>query len=72
MALHTWLIYLAAALGLSLTPCVFPMIPILSGIIVGHGHAISKGRAFSLSMLYVLGMAVTYAAAGVAAPDQLR
>jgi len=52
---------------LALTPCVFPMIPILSGIIVGHGHAISRGRAFSLSSLYVLGMAVTYAAAGVAA-----
>ncbi len=52
---------------LALTPCVFPMIPILSGIIVGHGHTISKGRAFSLSALYVLGMAVTYAAAGVAA-----
>jgi len=52
---------------LALTPCVFPMVPILSGIIVGHGHAISKGRAFSLSALYVLGMAVTYAAAGVAA-----
>ncbi|WP_374267115.1 protein-disulfide reductase DsbD [Zoogloea sp.] len=52
---------------LAFTPCVFPMIPILSGIIVGHGHGITKGRAFSLSLLYVLGMAVTYAAAGVAA-----
>jgi thiol:disulfide interchange protein DsbD len=52
---------------LTFTPCVFPMIPILSGIIVGHGHAISKGRAFGLSSLYVLGMALTYAAAGVAA-----
>jgi len=52
---------------LAFTPCVFPMIPILSGIIVGHGHAISKGRALGLSLLYVLGMAVTYAAAGVAA-----
>lgn len=52
---------------LALTPCVFPMIPILSGIIVGHGHTISRSRAFSLSALYVLGMAVTYAAAGVAA-----
>lgn len=52
---------------LAFTPCVFPMIPILSGIIVGHGHAISKGRALALSLLYVLGMAVTYAAAGVAA-----
>ena len=52
---------------LTFTPCVFPMIPILSGIIVGHGHAISKGRALGLSSLYVLGMALTYAAAGVAA-----
>ncbi|NML25659.1 protein-disulfide reductase DsbD [Zoogloea dura] len=52
---------------LAFTPCVFPMIPILSGIIVGHGHAISKGRAFGLSALYVLGMALTYTAAGVAA-----
>jgi thiol:disulfide interchange protein DsbD len=52
---------------LTFTPCVFPMIPILSGIIVGHGHTISKGRAFALSSLYVLGMALTYAAAGVAA-----
>ncbi|MFC5302160.1 protein-disulfide reductase DsbD [Azospira restricta] len=52
---------------LSLTPCVFPMIPILSGIIVGSGHQVSHARAFALSLAYVLGMAVTYAAAGVAA-----
>ncbi|AYH42131.1 protein-disulfide reductase DsbD [Azoarcus sp. DN11] len=52
---------------LAFTPCMFPMIPILSGIIVGHGHNISRGRAFMLSLVYVLGMAVTYAAAGVAA-----
>jgi thioredoxin:protein disulfide reductase len=52
---------------LAFTPCVFPMIPILSGIIVGHGHEISKGRALGLSLIYVLGMAVTYTAAGVAA-----
>ena len=52
---------------LSLTPCVFPMIPILSGIIVNHGHAVSHVRAFVLSLAYVLGMAVTYAAIGVAA-----
>ncbi len=52
---------------LSLTPCVFPMIPILSGIIVNHGHAVSHARAFILSCAYVLGMAVTYAAVGVAA-----
>lgn len=55
---------------LALTPCVFPMIPILSGIIVGSGgkaRKVSHGRAFALSLAYVLGMAVTYAAAGVAA-----
>jgi thiol:disulfide interchange protein DsbD len=52
---------------LSLTPCVFPMVPILSGIIVNHGHAVSHARAFVLSLAYVLGMAVTYAAVGVAA-----
>ncbi len=56
---------------LSLTPCVFPMIPILSGIIVGSvgksGHKVSHARAFLLSLVYVLGMAVTYAAAGVGA-----
>ncbi|MDA8260991.1 MAG: protein-disulfide reductase DsbD [Betaproteobacteria bacterium] len=52
---------------LSLTPCVFPMIPILSGIIVNHGHAVTHLRAFVLSLAYVLGMAVTYAAVGIAA-----
>jgi thiol:disulfide interchange protein DsbD len=59
--------FFGAGLLLALTPCVFPMIPILSGIIVGHGHAISKTHAFMLSLVYVFGMAVTYAAAGVAA-----
>ena len=55
---------------LSLTPCVFPMIPILSGIIVGAGRAgkgVSHARGFVLSLGYVLGMAITYALAGVAA-----
>ena len=60
-------LFFIAGLGLSLTPCVFPMIPILSGIIAGQGHKISRGRGFALSLAYVLGMAVTYAAAGVAA-----
>ena len=59
--------FFVAGLGLSLTPCVFPMIPILSGIIAGQGHKISRGRGFALSLTYVLGMALTYAAAGVAA-----
>ncbi|MDO9224977.1 MAG: protein-disulfide reductase DsbD [Pseudomonadota bacterium] len=52
---------------LSLTPCVFPMIPILSGIIVGQGAGITKRKGFMLSLAYVLGMAMTYAMAGVAA-----
>jgi thiol:disulfide interchange protein DsbD len=52
---------------LSLTPCVFPMIPILSGIIVGEGHKLTKRKSFGLSLAYVLGMAVTYALAGIAA-----
>ena len=52
---------------LSFTPCVFPMIPILSGIIVNHGHAVTHARAFLLSLAYVLGMAVTYALVGIAA-----
>lgn len=52
---------------LAFTPCVFPMIPILSGIIVGQGKTISRLRALGLTLTYVLAMAVTYALAGVAA-----
>ncbi|OIQ98248.1 thiol:disulfide interchange protein DsbD precursor [mine drainage metagenome] len=65
-----WLVvsfFFGAGLLLSLTPCVFPMIPILSGIIVGRGHKITHAHAFILSLAYVLGMAITYAIAGVAA-----
>jgi thioredoxin:protein disulfide reductase len=65
-----WLIvsfFFGAGLLLALTPCVFPMIPILSGIIVGRGHKITHVHAFILSLAYVLGMAITYAGAGVAA-----
>ena len=52
---------------LAFTPCVFPMIPILSGILVPHGEHLTHARGFALSLVYVLGMALTYAAAGVAA-----
>lgn len=52
---------------LALTPCVFPMIPILSGIIAGEGTRLTRTRGFILSLTYVLGMAVTYTAAGVLA-----
>jgi len=60
--------FFAAGLLLTFTPCVLPMIPILSGIIVGEGReAHNKGRAFALSLAYVAGMAVTYTALGIAA-----
>lgn len=59
--------FLGFGLLLALTPCVFPMIPILSGIIVGQGKTMTRGRGLSLSAIYVLGMAITYAMAGVAA-----
>lgn len=52
---------------LSLTPCIFPMIPILSGIIVGHGNHITTMRAFLLSLSYVLASAVTYTLFGILA-----
>ena len=52
---------------LAFTPCVFPMIPILSSIIAGQGSDISAKRAFGLSAVYVLAMAVTYTIAGVVA-----
>lgn len=50
---------------LAFTPCVFPMIPILSGIIVGQGKEITPGKAFGLSLVYVLAMALTYTVVGV-------
>ena len=59
-----------AGLLLSMTPCVLPMIPILSSIIVGQhrvNNAAAKWHGFSLSLAYVLGMALSYALAGVAA-----
>ncbi len=58
-------IFFAAGLGLAFTPCVLPMVPILSSIIVGQGSSVTRVRAFTLSLAYVLGMAVTYAALGV-------
>ena len=65
-----WIIvsfFFGAGLLLAFTPCMFPMIPILSGIIVGRGHKITHMHGFILSLAYVLGMALTYAAVGVAA-----
>jgi thioredoxin:protein disulfide reductase len=59
--------FLAFGLLLAFTPCVLPMIPILSGIIAGEGRSLTKSRALALSLAYVIGMALTYALAGVAA-----
>jgi thiol:disulfide interchange protein DsbD len=58
--------FFGAGLLLSFTPCVLPMVPIVAGLIAGEGANVTRGRAFSLSLAYVLGMAATYTAAGVA------
>lgn len=57
--------FFALGLGLAFTPCVFPMYPILTGIIAGAGHRLSTGRAFLLSLVYVQGMAATYTLLGL-------
>lgn len=65
-----WLIlsgFFGIGLLLAFTPCVFPMFPILSGIIARKGKYLTKKHGFILALAYVLGMAITYAIAGVAA-----
>jgi len=57
--------FFGLGLLLAFTPCVFPMIPILSSIIVGEGEKITTRRAFSLSLAYILAMSITYTVAGV-------
>ncbi|MDO6459954.1 protein-disulfide reductase DsbD [Granulosicoccaceae sp. 1_MG-2023] len=57
--------FFGLGLLLAFTPCVFPMIPILSSLIVGQGEKISTGRAFILSLVYVLAMALTYTVVGI-------
>ncbi len=75
---HLALVMLSFAgfgLLLAFTPCCLPMVPILSGIIVGQGPSLTPLRAFTLSLTYVLGMALTYTAAGAlfaAAGSQLQ
>ena len=61
----TLAIFFGAGLLLAFTPCVFPMIPILSGIIVGQGKDITTRKAFYLSLVYVLAMAMTYTVVGI-------
>ncbi|HNP64906.1 MAG TPA: protein-disulfide reductase DsbD [Woeseiaceae bacterium] len=60
-------LFFLAGLGLAFTPCVLPMVPILSGIIAGDGDNVSPMRGFMLALSYVLGMAIVYTVAGVAA-----
>lgn len=67
---ETWLLILSFfgfGLLLSFTPCVLPMVPILSGIIIGQGQKMTRSHGLLLSGAYVLGMAITYTLAGVAA-----
>jgi thiol:disulfide interchange protein DsbD len=61
------LAFFGLGLLLTFTPCVLPMIPILSSIIVGQGDRLTTRRAFGLSLTYVLAMSATYTAAGIAA-----
>ena len=58
--------FFGIGLLLAFTPCVLPMVPILSGLIAGQGANVTTRRAFALSLTYVLGMAVTYTIAGAA------
>lgn len=60
-------IFFVSGLLLAFTPCVLPMIPILSGIIAGEGDDVSSARGFTLALSYVMGMAIVYTAAGIAA-----
>ena len=63
--LLTLVAFFVGGLLLSFTPCVFPMYPILTGIIVGQGKQLTTKKAFTLSFFYVQGMAVTYTLLGV-------
>ncbi|MDY0974651.1 protein-disulfide reductase DsbD [Massilia sp. CFBP9012] len=59
--------FILLGLGLAFTPCVLPMVPILSSIIVGEGKHVSRSRGFVLSLAYSLGMAIVYTLLGIAA-----
>ncbi|HBO00040.1 MAG TPA: protein-disulfide reductase DsbD, partial [Alteromonas macleodii] len=53
-------------IGLAFTPCVFPMYPIVSGIVIGQGKPKGLSHSFWLTFVYVQGMAITYSLLGVA------
>jgi thiol:disulfide interchange protein DsbD len=58
-------LFLLVGIALAFTPCVFPMYPILSGLVIGQGTNMSLSRAFVLSFVYVQGMAITYSILGL-------
>jgi thioredoxin:protein disulfide reductase len=60
-------LFLLLGIGLSFTPCVLPMVPILSSIILGEGQLVSRRRGFALSVAYAFGMAMVYTGLGIAA-----
>jgi thioredoxin:protein disulfide reductase len=60
-------LFFVAGAVLSLLPCSYPMIPILSAIIIGEGAKVTRGRGFALSFAYVIGMALVYTILGIAA-----
>ena len=60
-------LYFVAGMVLSLLPCSYPMIPIVSAIIIGEGARVTRTRGFVLSFVYVLGMALVYTVLGIAA-----
>ncbi len=68
LANQHWLVIISSFFGfgllLSFTPCILPMVPVLSGIIVGQGATLSTRKAFLLSLSYVLSMSITYAIVG--------
>ncbi|WP_246119260.1 protein-disulfide reductase DsbD [Aliikangiella coralliicola] len=57
--------FVLLGIGLAFTPCVLPMVPILSSIIVGQGKSVSTGKAFGLSLAYTQAMAIPYTIIGV-------
>ena len=61
----TLLLFFALGIGLAFTPCVFPMYPIVSGIVIGQGKDIKMSRAFTLAFVYVQGMAIMYSLLGL-------
>jgi thioredoxin:protein disulfide reductase len=65
--LHTMGVFLIAGLLLAFTPCVLPMVPILSSLIAGQSGHVSRSKGFALSLAYSVGMAIVYAAFGAAA-----